>query len=86
MDDEERAAKAITDALNTADAALMPVTHWCETVRQDAARRLGPGAADERLDAAYGRALVVRGRLADAVRKLEGVAEAFRKAHNAAQT
>jgi hypothetical protein len=86
MNDEERAAKALTDALNTADAALTQVTHWCEAVRQDAARRLGPGAADERVDAAYLRALVVRGRLADAVRKLEGVAEAFRKAQNAVQT
>jgi hypothetical protein len=86
MDEEERAAKALTDALNTADAALTPVTCWCEAVRQDAVRRLGPGTADERMDAAYLRALVVRGRLADAVRKLDGVAEAFRKAQNAGQT
>jgi hypothetical protein len=85
MNDEERAAKTLTDALNTAGAALTQVTYWCEAVRQDAERRRGP-AGDERVDAAYGRALVVRGRLADAVRKLEGVAEAFRKAQDAAQT
>lgn len=48
MNDEEQAEKALTDALNTADAALTQVTHWCEAIRQDAARRLGPGAADER--------------------------------------
>jgi hypothetical protein len=80
MNDEERAAKALTDALNTADTALTQVTCWCEAIRQDAARRCGPGAADERVDPAYGRALEVRGRMADAVRKLEGVAEKFRQA------
>jgi hypothetical protein len=85
MNDEERAAKALTDARTTADTALTQVTCWCEAIRQDAARRCGPGAADERTDAAYGRALVVRGRMADAVRKLEGAAEAFRKAQHAAQ-
>jgi hypothetical protein len=86
MNDEERAEKAFTNALNTAGATLTRVTCWCEVIRQDAARRLGSGAAGERADAAYGRAVVVRGRLADAVRKLDGVAEAFRKAQNAAQT
>ena len=82
--EEERAAKALTDALQAADAALGQVTGWCEAIGRDTARRLGAQGAASRPDPAYLRALVARGRLADAVRKLQGAAEEFRQARNPA--
>lgn len=81
---EERAAEAFTDALQTANAALEQVTEWCEAIGQDAARRLGLAGAALRTDPAHLRALAARGQLADAVRKLEGAAEAFRQARSPA--
>jgi hypothetical protein len=85
LKEEQQAAKALTDALQAANAALGQVTGWCEAIGRDAVRRLGPaGAAGARTDAAHLRALAARGRLADAVRKLEGAAEEFRQARNPA--
>lgn len=82
--EEERAAKALTDALQAADVALGQVTGWCEAIGRDAVRRLGAQGAAERTDPGYLRALAARGRLADAVRKLKGAAEEFRQARNPA--
>jgi hypothetical protein len=82
--EEERAAKALTDALQAADAALGQVTGWCEAIGWDAARLLGPHGTASRTDPGYLRALAARGRLADAVRKLQGAAEEFRQARNPA--
>jgi hypothetical protein len=83
LNEEEQAAKALTDIQQAADAALRQVTGWCEAIGREAAQRLGPDAAVARADTAHLRALTVRGRLADAVRKLEGAAEEFGQAHNA---
>jgi hypothetical protein len=78
--EEEWAAEALDNALEAADMALRQVSGWCEAIGRDAMRRLGPELATSRPEVAHLRALTVRGRLADAVRKLQGAAEEFRQA------
>lgn len=81
---EEQAAQALAAAVATADVALGQVTGWCEAIGRDAARRAGQGGAGARTDAGYLRAVAARGRLADAVRELQGAAEEFRQARDPA--
>ncbi|MDL4813156.1 hypothetical protein [Actinomadura opuntiae] len=78
MGRQEWSADALEEALDAAEVALRQVTGWCEAVGQDATRRLGEQATLQP-EAAHMRALAVRGRLADAVRKLQGAAEEFRQ-------
>ncbi|WUI03901.1 hypothetical protein OHR68_19565 [Spirillospora sp. NBC_00431] len=79
MTQEEQAAQALAEAVAAADVALGQVTVWCEGIGRDVVLRAGPGEADARSDTGYLRAVAARGRLADAVRRLQGAAEEFRR-------
>ncbi|MBO2458150.1 hypothetical protein [Actinomadura violacea] len=77
-DQQEGAAEALEEAWEAADLALRQVTGWCEAIGENATRRIGE-LATTGPEMAHLQALSVRGRLADAVRKLQGAAEEFRQ-------